>query len=357
MGLRFPADLEAWQGWQLGRQSVTRRLRGRWVAMRAPGASPTVWVTRSAMAEGGAARVVGVLDSRSPTARQSVLTPLLALDGQDVTLLSSSPITDLLPRGQWRQTQQPLAQAMSSLIHTETVVVAIGHFLPFGAAAFGAAQTVDATFVTVQHGLLTPFAPPLAPGTTLLAWSQEDADFWTTSRGDVTARVVGSSLQWEARGQEPAAAQPELVDPGRVPVYLGQLHAAELPRRALVGSAESFIKETGATYRPHPAETDRVSRAIHRRWERTGITLDRSGVALPDLARPVVSAFSTGVLEAAARGIPAWVHFDNPPKWLQDFWQRYGMRPWGGEPTPPPAVPDLNPALAIAQQVRAMMES
>lgn len=200
MGLRFPADLEAWQGWQLGRQSVTRRLRGRWVAMRAPGASPTVWVTRSAMAEGGAARVVGVLDSRSPTARQSVLTPLLALDGQDVTLLSSSPITDLLPRGQWRQTQQPLAQAMSSLIHTETVVVAIGHFLPFGAAAFGAAQTVDATFVTVQHGLLTPFAPPLAPGTTLLAWSQEDADFWTTSRGDVTARVVGSSLQWEAPG-------------------------------------------------------------------------------------------------------------------------------------------------------------
>lgn len=355
MGLTFPADLDAWQRWQLGRQSVTRRLRGRWVAMRGPAATHEVWVTRSSMTARGAARVVGVLDSRSPTALQSVLTPLRDLDARDATLISSSPIIDLLPAGQWRHTRQPLAEAMSGLIAAETVAVAIGHFLPIGAAAFETTQTVGATFVTVQHGLLTPFAPPLAPGTTLLAWSQEDADFWTSSRSDVTARVVGSSLQWEARGRIPAAAQS--IDPARAPAYLGQLHAAELPRRALVASAESFIRETGATYRPHPAETDRVSRAIHRRWERTGITLDRSGVALPELQRPVVSAFSTGVLEATARGIPAWVHFENPPDWLQDFWVRYGMRPWGGEPTPPPAVPDLNPALAIAQQVRAMMES
>ena len=245
MGLTFPADLDAWQRWQLGRQSVTRRLRGRWVAMRGPAATHEVWVTRSSMTARGAARVVGVLDSRSPTALQSVLTPLRDLDARDATLISSSPIIDLLPAGQWRHTRQPLAEAMSGLIAAETVAVAIGHFLPIGAAAFETTQTVGATFVTVQHGLLTPFAPPLAPGTTLLAWSQEDADFWTSSRSDVTARVVGSSLQWEARGRIPAAAQS--IDPARAPAYLGQLHAAELPRRALVASAERPARRIGRT--------------------------------------------------------------------------------------------------------------
>ena len=74
---------------------------------------------------------------------------------------------------------------------------------------------------------------------------------------------------------------------------------------------------------------------------------------LADLAAPVVSVFSTGVLEAAARGLPAWVDFPDPPAWLREFWDRYDMRPYGGDPTPAPARPDEEPAVAIARLLAA----
>jgi hypothetical protein len=63
----------------------------------------------------------------------------------------------------------------------------------------------------------------------------------------------------------------------------------------------------------------------------------------------VVSVFSTGVLEAAARGMPAWVEFPKPPSWLQEFWERYGMSRYGAEPTPAPSRPAVEPASAIAR--------
>ena len=52
--------------------------------------------------------------------------------------------------------------------------------------------------------------------------------------------------------------------------------------------------------------------ATHARWEAAGITIDRSGIPLRELGAPVVSVFSTGVLEAAAAGLPAWVHARRP---------------------------------------------
>ena len=50
---------------------------------------------------------------------------------------------------------------------------------------------------------------------------------------------------------------------------------------------------------------------------------------LVDLPNPVVSIFSTGILEAAARGRDAWVDFPHPPLWLEEFWERYGMHRFG----------------------------
>ena len=65
--------------------------------------------------------------------------------------------------------------------------------------------------------------------------------------------------------------------------------------------------------------------------------------------RPVVSVYSTGVLEAAARGIPAWVYLPRPPSWLAELWQRYRMAAWGGAPTPSPVTAgEESPAAQVA---------
>ena len=120
-------------------------------------------------------------------------------------------------------------------------------------------------------------------------------------------------------------------------------------------SAGRFCRSTGATYRPHPAEIDKLSRLQHAVWRRQGIAIDTSGSPLNQSTRPVVSAFSTGVVEAACRGVPAWVHLDRPPAWVEEFWERYGMRRWGGEPTPAPSAPESAPASIVAEAVTTML--
>ncbi len=110
----------------------------------------------------------------------------------------------------------------------------------------------------------------------------------------------------------PGRPAPATSTPATAPVYLGQLHAAELARRDLARAAAGFCRAHDATYRPHPSERDRLSRLLHAllaspRHPR------RRRAAPGELAAPVVSVFSTGVLEAAARGLPAWVDFPDPP--------------------------------------------
>ena len=131
-------------------------------------------------------------------------------------------------------------------------------------------------------------------------------------------------------------------------IFLGQLHGAELPRAAMTRSAILFCRMTGATYRPHPSERDLMSRLQHRAFGRLGIEVDASGTALADLGRPVAAAYSTGLVEAAARGLPAWAFHPSPPAWLREFWERYGLSVWGADPTPAPVLPTIEPARAIA---------
>jgi hypothetical protein len=209
------------------------------------------------------------------------------------------------------------------------------------------AVATGAPFLVSQHGLLTPYAPPLPRDSCLLAWTHADADFWASGRSDVTVAVLGSQLLWQV---EPTAAP---VDAAERPTYLGQLHAAELSRSRLARAAYAFCQAHGATYRPHPSEKDRVSRLLHAGWERRGIRVS-SETPLSHLDSPVVSVFSTGVLEAAARGIPAWVDFPDPPMWLAEFWDRYGMRAYGEDPTRALPRSDAEPAAAVA---RALMEA
>ncbi len=283
-----------------------------------------------------------VLDSGNVTSRRALLDPVGYLPAGQVTVVASVDVADALPTG-W-SSRSGSVDDLDALAAHAAVVLSTGHFLPLGSRAWRAATGAGRPFLTVQHGLLTPYSPPLAPGTTLLAWSDAEADFWRAGRADVTSLVTGSALLDEA-----ARAPSPPVHVGARPVYLGQLHGAELPREQLARSAEAFCLAEHAVYRPHPAETDRVSRSTHQRWERRGITIDRRGVPLAELAAPVVSVFSTGVLEAAARGLPAWVHLLDPPAWLTEFWTRYSMHPWGMPSTPPPALPTVPPAQAVAK--------
>lgn len=333
MGLIHSTDLAAWQHWQDSRQTLLRRVRG---AVTRRGAEGVLTV------RGEAPRLLVALDSESPTSLRSLVRPLRHLpDDLPVAILAPGPADHLLPGASIRA-DDGLPDAR--------VVVSLGHYLPIGARAHAHAVRTGAEVVVVQHGLLTPYAPPLPERAHLLSWSEADADFHVSGRDDVHRTVVGSQLLWEASQAPPVAVVDER------PVWLGQLHGSELARAALARAAEDFCRTAGARYRPHPSETDRLSRAQHRRWERSGLELDRSRADFAELAAPVASVFSTGVLEAAARGLPSWVHLTDPPAWVVAFWERYAMAPWGSsEPTPPPTAPAREPAEEIADVLTRLL--
>ncbi len=348
-GLTHPEDLEAWHAWQHRAQPLSRRVRRSLDVLRdiarPDGRAGEVVVTRG----GPRCRLLVLVEARTPSQVLALLAPLRDLPLDDVVVVSPVPVRDLLPPWPWQESRSLSHESVPTLAGGAEVVLSTGHYLPLGRLGRDAV-TEPARFVTAQHGLLTPHAPPLADGTTLLAWSEADAAFWRSGREDVTALVTGSQLLWEA-GTAPRTT----ADPTARPVFLGQLHGAELPRALLVEATDSFCRAEGAVYRPHPAETDRRSRADHARWEAQGITIDRSGVPLRELAAPVVGVFSTGVLEAAAAGLPAWVHCPAAPSWLEEFWGRYGLSRWGGTATPSPERPRIEPSVTVARTLQGMM--
>jgi len=333
VGLIHPRDLATWRRWQRGRHRIrfvrdaltpSRSSRAAELTLLVPvGSNPTKLVA---------------LDSRSVTsvrALHGVITPR-----DPVAVVSSVHSAGELMALQVGRAEHGMAR-LAGVPESVEVVVSAGHYLPAGAFVQQLAEQRGLCHVVVQHGLLTPFAPPLPPHAHLFAFSDSDAAFWATERDDVTSEVIGSSLLWEAAALE----RPEDVSLWARPIHLGQLHGAELSRRGKVRAVEDLWSRTGAVYRPHPAETDRLSRLRHRAWERSGMVVDRSGRSLRELNAPVVSAFSTGILEAAARGLPAWAHYPSPPKWLEEFWERYRINRWsrGADPTPPPELPQVNP--------------
>lgn len=338
MGLKFSRDLEAWTEWHRRRHWVLSVVR----KMRHPDTQEGGY--RVSCSKSGPGKAVVVLDSANVSSVASLVAPLYHLEDFPVTVIVPETFPEgLLPDSfAWCQ-----PRPMDELIGSHSMVLASGHYLSLGASAYQACQTALARFVTVQHGLVTPLAPPLPPDCELLAWSDADADFWRSGRRDVQTHVVGSQLLSYASSQ----IQTSHVSRFLPPVYLGQLHGAELPRWGMARAVTRFCRAEGARYRPHPSEIDKASRLQHAVWRRMGIGIDDDRKPLALINRPVVAAFSTGVLEAAARGVPSWVFYPNPPRWLQEFWERYGMRQWGGEPTAPLAQPE-KPALAVAHFVK-----
>ena len=363
--LKYPLDLDAWQAWQR-RQKKLKWAKYKLNSLLDSARSRTVAeepVRGLLYTRGAKPQVLIVMDSFSPTNRNAILEPLKHLGAVDVALwvpedaseyLDGQYASERYSRKDWSE-QEISGDELMRLLPDVRIVLSAAQFLGRGAVAYEFSRAIGAEYWMVQHGLLVPQAPPLPVGCTLLAFSEADAQFWASGRRDVTTHAVGSQLLYLA-AQKAAGAEAQKQN-DLEPIFLGQMHGAELPRASFAFAAHSFLKKYGGIYRPHPSEKDKLSVLTHKLWEKEGIRIDRSGTPLNEVPNPVVSIFSTGVLEAAIRGIPAWVYHPAPPAWLVEFWDRYGMNRWGSEPTPAPVQPEKEPARRIAELIIETLEA
>ena len=363
--LKYPLDLDAWQAWQR-RQKKLKWAKYKLKALLDSARSRTIAeepVHGLLYTRGTKPQVLIVMDSFSPTNRNAILEPLKHLDAVDVALWVPEDASEYLDgqyasehysRKDWTE-QEISGDELMRLLPDIRIVLSAAQFLSRGAVAYEFSRAIGAEYWMVQHGLLVPQAPPLPVGCTLLAFSEADAEFWASGRRDVTTHAVGSQLLYLA-AQKAAGAEAQKQN-DLEPIFLGQMHGAELPRASFAYASHSFLKKFGGTYRPHPSEKDKLSVLTHKLWEKEGVRIDRSGTPLNEVPNPVVSIFSTGVLEAAIRGIPAWVYHPAPPAWLVEFWDRYGMNRWGSEPTPAPVQPEKEPARRIAELIIETLEA
>ena len=183
MGLNYPVDLEAWHAWQQ-RQNTLRWVKGRAQNMvRARRGDQQDMVSGMLYTRGAIPRVLIVLDSFSPTSRNALLEPLKHLEGVGVALWCPSDASEYL-NGQYASTRYsrkdwtatPIrADELAEKLPGVRLVLSLGHYLPRGQAAYRFARERGIAYWVVQHGLLVPHAPPLPIGSTLLAFSDEDA--------------------------------------------------------------------------------------------------------------------------------------------------------------------------------------
>ncbi|MDZ5660796.1 hypothetical protein SFC79_03380 [Nocardioides sp. S-58] len=339
-GLRHPGDLVAWRRWHESRHPVRRAVRGARARVR-PAPEDLVDV----LTPGPDADVLVAVEATHTSVDRAVVAPLAHLAPERTAVVV--PVGWQPPPAYAAHRRRTATLPELSGLVAPRAVLAAGHYTGIGAAAFAVAEERDASFLVAQHGALTPFAPPLPRYAHLLAWTDRDGAFWTSGRQDVTVTATGSQLLWDA-GSSGAQGGPA---GGGSLTYLGQGHAAEVSRARLAHAALATCREHHAVYRPHPSEKDVTSRTVLAAYARAGIRVDTSGVPLVDLEAPIVSVFSTGVLEAAARGRDAWVDFPRPPAWLGEFWERYAMHRLGTAPTPAPDRPAQEPARRIAHLV------
>jgi hypothetical protein len=337
MGLIYPRDLRDWQSWQ-NSQRPLRSIRGKLLGDR----SKVVLAMGSSRPD-----LVIAVEAAHHSVTQATFTPLAFLPRERIALVLPEGCRHWVNEADgWRGAEIPLTELDEQLreaVRAPRAVLAAGHYTPIGREVYRWSVTYDIPYFVAQHGLLTPYAAPLPPAATLLAWSAADASYWWGDRQDAATHVVGSQLLWTAAHQPVTQRTEDLV-------YLGQLHAAEINHGDLVDAAIEFCLRTSAKYRGHPNESDQRSRRAHEELQHRGVRFETSGQPLFSLGAPVVSVFSTGVLEAATKGLAAYVDYPQPPEWLLDFWRRYDLRPYdSGVSTPPPAQPSVQPAQRIAE--------
>jgi hypothetical protein len=353
MAVIHPRSLERWEEWRNSRRpaaAVRTALSGRLRRRPAEPAPPPVLHSRSG---DGDRRILLGVDAAEETAdfaagRDSLGEALLA-----VLPYLTSPVDVLAPGDQrvpalegpeWER--RPLAETGALDELGITAVITGGWAAPVGRRVHDWARRAGIPGAVLQHGTVTPFAPPLPPETTLLAWSQADAEFQRAGRADVDTRVVGSQRLWQADRDARSAAPRAPVDR---PVFLGELRRLDLPDRLAARAALRCVRSEGALYRPGPLEIDRPSRLTHALMRRRGAEFQEPPLPVAEQAGPVVAVLSADILEAAVRGLPAHVYGPGMPSWVYEYWERYGMRRLGRGDTPAPPIAADEPARLIAQ--------
>jgi len=236
--LKYPLDLDAWQAWQR-RQKKLKWAKYKLNSLLDSARSRTVAeepVRGLLYTRGAKPQVLIVMDSFSPTNRNAILEPLKHLGAVDVALwvpedaseyLDGQYASERYSRKDWSE-QEISGDELMRLLPDVRIVLSAAQFLGRGAVAYEFSRAIGAEYWMVQHGLLVPQAPPLPVGCTLLAFSEADAQFWASGRRDVTTHAVGSQLLYLAA--QKAAGAEEQKQNDLEPIFLGQMHGAELPR-------------------------------------------------------------------------------------------------------------------------------
>lgn len=334
MGLTFPSDFGAWERWERRRHAV-RHLKA-WVRHRVP---PQRTLPLVLTAASDSPTAVAALDVLRGTSIDALVAPILRL-GDGGAVVTRGPIPGGIVPDTWVSCE--LNGALPSSVRS---VLSAGSYRSVSLPLREWTLHSRVSFYVAQHGLITPFAPPLPTHSKLLAWNEEEGKYWRSGRRDVDVTVVGSQLLWKAR-QRPVST----VIEGPV-VWLGQMHGTELPRSSMARAAESFCLQHGGIYRPHPAEQGLAIRARHAYWARRGMKFETSARPLPELARPIAAVFSSGLVEGAAQGLPSWGYHPRPPRWVEELWERNSIGRWGGAPTIAP-IQHSEPAARIEQILR-----
>lgn len=317
-----PESLRDWQRWRRSRAGLLDRRQLRGERQDTLG----LFTARDRSRDvGDTATVIVALDSVAPTQRAALLRPaeLLMNASSPMAVLAPNRLAGALATHGLKLATEPGDTAISAA-RQPRAVLAVTHVSGAGAAAWQLARGTGAPFFVVQHGVVTPYSPPLPPDGRLLAWSEEDARFWRSGRRNLTHVVVGSQILWEAR----AADRPNGC--GGPLSFLGQLHSSELPRALTRLTVTSLAAEGPLLYRPHPNEIDLPSRCQHYLWRARGIRVDNERAPLAEGTGTVVGIFSTGILEAAAAGRRAFGYCVRPPRWVEELWDRYGVARLGG---------------------------
>ena len=168
----------------------------------------------------------------------------------------------------------------------------------------------------VQHGLLVPQAPPLPVGCTPAGFQRGRRRVLGIGRRDVTTHAVGSQLLYLASQKATGAEAQKQND--LEPIFLGQMHGAELPRASFALRFALLLEEVR---RKLPSAPEREGQAVGADPPAVGegrYPIDRSGTPLNEVPNPVVSIFSTGVLGLQS-AVSRRVYHPAPPAWLVEF--------------------------------------
>ena len=144
MGLNYPLDIDAWAAWQR-RQNTLRWAKGEARALvgrlRGGAAEQEGPVGGVLYTRGAVPRVLIVLDSFSPTSRNSLLEPLKYLENVGVALwvpedaseyLNGQYATERYSRDAWTE-QEVTGDQLQGLLPGVRVVLSLGHYLARGA--------------------------------------------------------------------------------------------------------------------------------------------------------------------------------------------------------------------------------